>query len=366
MTGIRNAQIHLLGIAEDFLPSSNEEQITFENRPNMFPTWSNDGRELIFSTGASRIATSLHRMSVFPPGEPERLPFVGVGGLFPAISRNGNKLAYAQLSGSAEDIWRVELDIPGGQPGSPYRFIASTAADRQPVYSPDGARIAFQSVRSGTPEVWVCEADGTNEFQLTDAGGWDPAWSPSGDKIAFRSDQQGNADLFVVGANGAGLSRLTENSAHDGEPRWSIDGKWIFFSSRRGGEWQVWKVPAGGGNPVLTRRPRHWSESWDGTSVYHLEEGLLWSIPLEGGSRIRIASSHSGITTFATAEAGIYFTTSQKLQFYDFSSGQTRTIASLGGEPTQLAASPDGKSILYARRGERQSRSDLMLIEHLR
>src|SRR6266480_5707461 len=72
-------------------------------------------------------------------------------------------------------------------------------------FSPDGRRIAFVSLRSGNPEIWVCNSDGSNAVQLTSFGGpfvTTPRWSPDGERIAFDSNAAGEFDIHVVGANG--------------------------------------------------------------------------------------------------------------------------------------------------------------------
>src|SRR5690348_9607649 len=69
-------------------------------------------------------------------------------------------------------------------------LISSTRDDVNPQFSPDGSRIAFVSTRSGHPEIWACNSDGSKAVQLTSFGGAavnDPRWSPDGERIAFDS-----------------------------------------------------------------------------------------------------------------------------------------------------------------------------------
>ena len=72
------------------------------------------------------------------------------------------------------------------------RLTHSPGPDFDPSWSPDGTQIAFRSERSGQPEVWVMNADGTGQRQL--AAGLSPAWSPDGSLIAF----SGRAGLSVI------------------------------------------------------------------------------------------------------------------------------------------------------------------------
>lgn len=221
------------------------------------------------------------------------------------------------------------------------------------------------SVRSGTPEVWVCDARGSNQLQLTFSGGWNPAWSPDGDRIAFASDKEGNFDVFVIGASGAGLKQVTTDPASDRLPNWSADGKWIYFTSERGDAPRVWKTPAGGGEAVLTQRPGNALNSRDGRHVYYLEDGSIRRARPEGGDETLIVDLPVNVTSFAVVEEGIYFTAGRTLQFRDFATGQTRKTAVLEAALNQgLTVSPDGRSILYMR--QERSGADLRLVENFR
>ena len=75
----------------------------------------------------------------------------------------------------------------------PERLIASSGADRNPAYSPDGRRIAFNSYRGGVLNVWVCDGDGSNPLQLTahKRHSETPRWSPDGRRILFNSNEAG-------------------------------------------------------------------------------------------------------------------------------------------------------------------------------
>ena len=115
-------------------------------------------------------------------------------------------------------------------------------------WSPDGNKIAFESVRGGSVSLWVMNNDGTNPVQLTRdlSNNWHPAWSPDGRRIAFASDRRGNFDIWVMDADGSNLVPLTQDLASDFRPSWSPDGKKIVFTSLRSGTADLWivKVPS--------------------------------------------------------------------------------------------------------------------------
>jgi len=136
-------------------------------------------------------------------------------------------------------------------------LIASTRDDVSPDYSPDGKRIAFESRRTGTQEIWSVDADGHDAVQLTNFGGpavGTPRWSPAGSKVVLNSRKFGKADIFVVSANGGTATRLTADGSSNSLPAWSADGRSIFFGSDRSGQPEIWKIPADGGQAIQVTR----------------------------------------------------------------------------------------------------------------
>jgi Tol biopolymer transport system component len=104
------------------------------------------------------------------------------------------------------------------------RLTNHAAFDQQPAWSPDGSKIAFVSQRDGNSEIYVMHADGSNQTRLTDDDA-NPAWSPDGRKIAFASNrgENDNWDIYVMpadGSDGDNPTRLTTDSAIDGDPAW--------------------------------------------------------------------------------------------------------------------------------------------------
>ena len=91
-----------------------------------------------------------------------------------------------------------------------------------PTPSPAVSRIAFMSYRDGNFEIYVMNADGSDQTNLTNnsAGDLNPDWSPDGSRITFVSDRDGNWEIHVVNANGSGPTNLTNNPAWDFSPDW--------------------------------------------------------------------------------------------------------------------------------------------------
>lgn len=115
---------------------------------------------------------------------------------------------------------------------------------RSPTATPQGGgygQVAFASDRSGSPQIWVINMDGTGLRQLTDIqwGACQPNWSPDGTRLIFISPCEENresykiASLFIINADGSGLEPLPTTGGGDYDPAWSPDGQSIVFTSMR-------------------------------------------------------------------------------------------------------------------------------------
>jgi Tol biopolymer transport system component len=122
-------------------------------------TWTPDGKEIVFAS-----ERSLWRVDASGARPPALVPFVGQDAYMPVLSRPGGgssmRLVYVQMTSDA-NIWRLDLAAAGAAPSAtPALFSPSTRLDANPQLSPDGKRVAFQSLRSGVREIWIADSDG--------------------------------------------------------------------------------------------------------------------------------------------------------------------------------------------------------------
>ena len=364
------------------------KRLTFDNQGKVGLGWTADGQSIVFLSTLGGDSFRFWKISA-GGGTPEPLAIgtnntwqMGIEPYF-SVSRQGHRFAYS--TGMAdENIWRIDVPSPKGQRTSPTKLISSSRNDRGAQFSPNGKRIAFESARSGTPQVWLCEADGSNPVQLTSMGEWpgSPDWSPDGRQIAFDARAEGNDDIrhiYVVNVEAGAPRRITTGATYDGMPSWSRGGRWIYFASDRSGAWQVWKVPVEGGEPVQVTKNGGFRacESHDGKFIYYskfIDTSGLWRIPVQGGEEnLILAQLQAGYwEAWAVVDEGIYFIDPETkpqatIKFFNFATRRATRIASLE-KPVSilvistLVISPDERWILYTQRD--QSGSDIMLVEN--
>ncbi len=130
--------------------------------------------------------------------------------------------------------------------------LESTSIPQATLMAGGRGQIAFASIRSGLPQIYMMGLDGTNLVQLTklDSGACQPSWSPDGSQLVFTSPCRGRGDfldgdysdssLFMMNVDGTGIKQLMNVPGADFDPDWSPDGKKIAFTSLRDGNKQIY------------------------------------------------------------------------------------------------------------------------------
>jgi Tol biopolymer transport system component len=226
------------------------------------PVWSHSRKTVAFHSNRSG-PPEIFLMNL--DGSDQRLlvSLDALGALFPSFSQSGNELCFnSQVR--PRDIYIVNIH------GTGLTNLTNQAGDNLRCdWSPKNNDIAFGSTRHGNEEIYVMNADGSDEsiVRLTTAGGTDanPDWSPKGDRIAFESNRDGNPEIYVMNADGTDQVRLTFFAGQDTKPTWSPKGDRIAFHRRIAGHLQVFTMNADGTDELqLTFTPIPGSSGFPG------------------------------------------------------------------------------------------------------
>lgn len=111
----------------------------------------------------------------------------------------------------------------------------TSVVDAYPSPAPDGTRIAFQSNRDGTTQIYMINADGSGLKRLTDhpGGSLTPKWSPDGSTIVYTRGANETSDIYLMASDGSAQRALVATAGDDSHPQWTPDGRQIIFNTSR-------------------------------------------------------------------------------------------------------------------------------------
>lgn len=183
----------------------------------------------------------------------QRLTNFGVYTTEGTLSPDGKTIVFTSLKDGDLDIYTMNVD------GSNMKRLTSKPGyDGGPFWSHDGKKIVYRAwhptdtaltnyqdllrqrlVRPNRMEIWIMNADGSDQKQITNLGGanFAPFFTPDDRKIIFSSNhvnpRSRNFDLYLINVDGSGLEQVTDDGEFDGFPMFSPDGKQLVWASGR-------------------------------------------------------------------------------------------------------------------------------------
>ena len=253
-----------------------EERLTHSRGDDLWPVPSPDGARIAFvSTRDGN--KELYVMRSDGAGQ-TRLTITKADEEDPDWSPDGKRIAFTSMRDGNEEIYVIDvrcqmLDDSGAcipnpvsslssniQHPVPIRLTDGPVMDAIPVWSPDGKKILFVSMRDGNPELYLLSIGSQSSpasiiqhpvpIRLTDHPANDGLdshlWSPDGKQIVFVSERDLNLEIYGMASNGSGVHNVTSNPATDDGPVGSPDGRSIVFVSDRSGGQEIYRMAMDG------------------------------------------------------------------------------------------------------------------------
>ena len=267
------------------------------------------------------------------------------------------------------------------------RLTFSPGLEQEPNLSPDGNYVAYTTDEAGNLDIAVLPLAGGDVNRVVDhpADDAQPRWSPDGSKLAFIStrDQGGmltpvsnlgarspyvqgtGGDLFLMPAMGGIATKLVEQAVY---PTWSPDGTSLAFQSNRDGDWNIWRIPAAGGEPVkltddaLMDLQPAWSPDgdWIAISAFGGAATGLYLISPDGGDRIRLFAGWVASPAWSEDSRFVYFSADRsaspgrmnlwrvEVGWRGGTAGEPQRVTLGEGSDIDTAISPNGHGMVFS------------------
>jgi Tol biopolymer transport system component/DNA-binding winged helix-turn-helix (wHTH) protein len=362
-----NGSILIQPLGSALTPSGEITDVTKSGLGLHSPVWLEDGTQLLFAdaTQIFQWERGKEAVSIYAADG-------ALGGLSLGPKRRDHTRRVVVASEKRDpDIWEIPLMAGGTKAsGAPRVIQRSTANDYLPDFSPDGRRIAFSSDRSGSSEIWLCDADGGNPRQLTHLGAYVagyPKWSPDGTRIVFHARVPDIAEVYIVDADHGVPRQITHEDPGLAVATWSKDGRFVYASTLVGRA-VTYRIPANGGPKERLWDGELAEESADGRYILYSKTNLqgIFRRSLEGDltknqEELIVPdfwrANHLG--SYAPVSGGIYYVSANEqgrpgpFRYFDYGSRKSIDVApAVPGLDHGLTISPDHRRLVFSASAE--------------
>ena len=227
---------------------ANERPVTDEEEA-MSPAWHPSGGSIAYSVHTD-VGSRIHVRDLRTRQVRRVTATPGPMNITPVFSPDGRSIVYSH--GVDEEANLVTAPATGEGPARRITVSRGAVANLAPSFSPDGRRIAYTSDRSGHPEVYISDVDGTNAELLTPFAFGDqyyrsdPDWSPDGRQVAFMSQIDGRFQIMTIDLRTRAIKQHTSEGINE-DPSWAPDGRHLVFTTNRTGVKQLYVLDAESG-----------------------------------------------------------------------------------------------------------------------
>ncbi len=212
-----------------------------------YTAWSPDGKRIAFYGKYDEKKTwSIHTMNSDGTNRKRLTHVKNKWDSAPTWSPDGKKIAFGREYTDSKGVFRAEVWIMNAD-GSNQTQIKPIEGSA-PSFTRDGRIVYNSEYKDKKSEISIANIDGSNIVHLTDndANEWHPEVSSDGKKIAFMSDMDGKYEIYTMNIDGANQKRLTYNTVEDWYPSWSPDGSKLIFTSSVDGKPNIYMINSDG------------------------------------------------------------------------------------------------------------------------
>jgi len=368
-------------------------QLTTTQGLHEFPVWAPDGKRIAYSQEVN----GFQKVFVKPlQGEPQQLTDGnsddiqsrwtpdGQGILFVRSNQPRGKLEPGDVFGQYDggDVWRKDLASAREE-----KFLDNAF---NPSFSPDGKLLAVDASWAGPRRIWLVDAQGHNPQQITSDSSeavdhLEPNWSTDGKSIVFQNLERTKFSIKVVNVATRAIRALTDGRFHDLNPVWSRSGKYIYFSSDRGGGMNIWRIEISGtGQPTGAPQQVTMGSGQDVQLATSLngkrlafsilrQNADLWRLPVSPETGVAIGNPEEVLASTREDSRGSWSPDGAQIAFnsdrsgdmniyiHSLLEGASRQITTGPGGDFQPQWSPDGKRLVFF--SSRAGNADVWLVD---